>query len=138
LCERQINQTNGRLLPGYRNFAVAVTLIFPFFILSGFIPYGVPFATHPMFVFGFAISLWLPVFLSGILGCFKLFNARLVPLGAPDWVVPVLVFVELIRQLVRPFVLTLRLSLNLAFGHVVLRVLGNRVLYLFLDKNTWA
>ncbi|WP_084582517.1 F0F1 ATP synthase subunit A [Sphingomonas azotifigens] len=94
------------VLPGLHTFAVTshitVTAVLAFFsfgivLAVGLIKHGVKF--------------------------FSLF----VPHGAPVWLMPVIVPVELISFLVRPFSLGLRLFVAMTAGHILLEVFGSFV-----------
>ncbi len=94
------------ILPGLHTFAVTshitVTAVLAFFsfgivLAVGLIKHGVKF--------------------------FSLF----VPHGAPVWLMPVIVPVELISFLVRPFSLGLRLFVAMTAGHILLEVFGSFV-----------
>jgi F-type H+-transporting ATPase subunit a len=58
------------------------------------------------------------------LGFFKLF----VPSGAPWWIMPLIVPIEVISFLIRPLTLALRLFGNMIGGHIVLNVFGGFVI----------
>jgi F-type H+-transporting ATPase subunit a len=60
------------------------------------------------------------------LGFFKLF----VPSGAPWWIMPLIVPIEVVSFLIRPLTLALRLFGNMIGGHIVLNVFGGFVIAL--------
>ncbi|MBO9715203.1 F0F1 ATP synthase subunit A [Sphingomonas sp.] len=70
----------------------------------------------------FGIVLFVGLFRHG-LKFFTLF----VPHGAPLWLMPVIIPVELISFLVRPFSLGLRLFVAMTAGHILLEVFGSFV-----------
>lgn len=72
--------------------------------------------------FSFAIVLVVGFWQHG-LKFFSLF----VPHGAPFWLMPVIVPVELVSFLVRPFSLGLRLFVAMTAGHILLEVFGSFV-----------
>lgn len=94
------------ILPGFHTFAVTshitVTAILAF--LSFAIVLVVGFAKH-----GFKF--------------FSLF----VPHGAPGWLMPVIIPVEFVSFMVRPFSLALRLFVAMTAGHILLEVFGSFV-----------
>jgi F-type H+-transporting ATPase subunit a len=60
------------------------------------------------------------------------FRAMAIPQGAPWWILPLLVPIELFSNiLVRPFTLTIRLMANMLAGHLLLLVFGVASWYLF-------
>jgi F-type H+-transporting ATPase subunit a len=94
------------ILPGFHTFAVTshitVTAILAF--LSFAIVLVVGFAKHG-------------------LKFFSLF----VPHGAPGWLMPVIIPVEFVSFMVRPFSLALRLFVAMTAGHILLEVFGSFV-----------
>jgi F-type H+-transporting ATPase subunit a len=94
------------ILPGLHTFAVTshitVTAVLAF--LSFGIVLAVGFATHG-------------------LKFFSLF----VPHGAPAWLMPVIIPVEFVSFMVRPFSLGLRLFVAMTAGHILLEVFGSFV-----------
>jgi F-type H+-transporting ATPase subunit a len=92
------------ILPGFHTFAVTshitVTAVLAFFSFG--IVLAVGFAKHG-------------------LKFFSLF----VPHGAPAWLMPIIIPVELVSFLVRPFSLGLRLFVAMTAGHILLEVFGS-------------
>ena len=50
--------------------------------------------------------------------------AHLVPLGTPAPLMPFMVVIEVIRNLIRPITLSVRLAANMIAGHLLLTLLG--------------
>lgn len=48
------------------------------------------------------------------------FLAHLVPLGTPGVLIPFIVFIELIRAIIRPLTLSVRLAANIVAGHLLI------------------
>jgi len=46
--------------------------------------------------------------------------AHLVPLGTPGVLIPFIVFIELIRSIIRPLTLAVRLAANMVAGHLLI------------------
>jgi F-type H+-transporting ATPase subunit a len=51
--------------------------------------------------------------------------AHLVPLGTPYPLIPLIVIIELVRRLIRPGTLAVRLAANMVAGHLLLTLLGS-------------
>jgi len=49
--------------------------------------------------------------------------AHITPLGRPNVLAPFLVFIELIRRLIRPLTLSVRLTVNIISGHILIEIL---------------
>ena len=56
--------------------------------------------------------------------------AHLVPNGTPQILIPFIVVIEILRGLIRPLTLSLRLRANILAGHLLLRLVGNGGLFI--------
>lgn len=52
--------------------------------------------------------------------------AHLVPLGTPNALIPFMVIIEIVRSIIRPLTLRVRLAANIIAGHLLLTLLGNQ------------
>ena len=59
----------------------------------------------------------------------RVFLAHLVPKGTPVMLVPFIVLIELLRRVIRPFTLGVRLAANMIAGHLLL-VLTSSPIYM--------
>jgi F-type H+-transporting ATPase subunit a len=66
----------------------------------------------------FFIVQWVGIRTHGLIGYLKGF----VPSGVPAWILPLLIPIEIISQLARPFSLAVRLFANMLAGHMVILV----------------
>jgi F-type H+-transporting ATPase subunit a len=64
--------------------------------------------------------LWVSLILPAVFNTPRLFLAHLVPKGTPIVLVPFIVIIELIRNIMRPFTLGIRLAANIVAGHLLL------------------
>ena len=94
------------VVPGFQSFAVTshITVTAVLAVLSFLIVLAVGFAKHG-------------------LRFFTLF----VPQGAPAWLMPIIIPVEFVSFMVRPFSLGLRLFVAMTAGHILLEVFGSFV-----------
>lgn len=92
----------------------------------GLFPYIFTASRH----LSFTLSLGLPVWLGYMLFSFtRQFNhniAHLVPEGTPAALIPLMVVIERISLIIRPFTLAIRLSANMIAGHLLLTLLGSQ------------
>lgn len=98
----------------------------------GLLPYVFTSTAH----IRLSLTLALPIFL-GIIGYSiiyepSLFFSHLVPLGSPYPLVPSIVFIELIRLIIRPLTLSIRLVANITTGHLLIVLLRSSLLNLNL------
>nr|QKV49096.1 ATP synthase F0 subunit 6 [Proales similis] len=88
--------------------------------LLGNIPLEVIPTQYYAFTFTFSLLFWIPIIVSVCYTDFKNFFAHLLPYGAPSALMLFLPLVELFSQLIRPLTLMIRLSTNLAAGHIMM------------------
>ncbi len=99
--------------------------VLPFAIVPGLHTFAVTShitVTAVLAVFSFGIVLAVGFWRHG-LHFFSLF----VPHGAPAWLMPIIIPVELVSFMVRPFSLGLRLFVAMTAGHILLEVFGSFV-----------
>lgn len=88
----------------------------PFLPVSTYTATGTPYVTGALALITFGMMLFFGMRQNGVLGYFK----GLLPHGLPFWLVPLMLVVELIGQLVKPFALMIRLFANMLAGHLVI------------------
>lgn len=81
---------------------------------------GISLTTQLMIIFPVALVRWSSCFLSNLVFNYKNFFRHLVPTGVTLVLSPVLSIIELLRLLLRPITLAVRLVANITVGHVVL------------------
>ena len=123
--------------PEGRRFLPYVFSLFMFILFAnilGMLPLGV-FGIHPFTVTShftitgvLAILSFSIVLLVGFIRHGFHFFSLFVPHGAPWWMLPILVPVEFVSFMVRPFSLGLRLFVAMTAGHILLKVLAGFVI----------
>jgi len=101
--------------------------------LLGLLPYTFTPTTQLPLNIGFAIPLWLGTVLIGLRNQPTIALGHLLPEGTPAPLIPVLIIIETISLFVRPFALGVRLTANLAAGHLLIQLLSSATLFL-VDK----
>lgn len=124
--------------PAGRKFVPFVFTIFIFILFAnmlGLLPFGVVPGVHPFTVTShltvtavLAIVSFAIVLVVGFAKHGFHFFSLFVPHGAPWWMLPILVPVEFVSFMVRPFSLALRLFVAMTAGHVLLKVLAGFVI----------
>jgi F-type H+-transporting ATPase subunit a len=117
---------------GRRYFPVIFAL-FTFILLGnllGMMPYSFTFTSHIIVTFGMALVVFIAVTILGFIRHGTHFFSFFVPPGAPVLMWPLLIPIELISYLSRPFSLAVRLFANMLAGHTLLKVLAGFIVLL--------
>ncbi len=124
--------------PEGRKYVPLVFSLFMFIIVAnvmGMMPFGIIPGVHPFTVTShftitgvLAILSFATVLAVGLSKHGFHFFSLFVPHGAPWWMMPILVPVEFISFLVRPFSLALRLFVAMTAGHILMKVLAGFVI----------
>lgn len=100
--------------------------------LLGLFPFIFTRTAHPVITLGLGLVLWMSFFLMGFVCKFKSRCAHLVPEGSPFVLSPLMVMIERVRHLIRPFTLSIRLAANIIAGHLIIGLLSRvRMIGLF-------
>lgn len=91
----------------------------------GLIPYSFSCSSHFIFAVTLRLPLWLGIIILGWLNFSNIMFCHLIPLGTPLLLIPLMVFIERIRNFIRPWSLRVRLISNLISGHLLIRLLGD-------------
>lgn len=120
-------------------FVVVVTFIYLMARnLIGLFPFIFSFTAHPVVTLGLGVSLWSSFFIIGWIKNFKNRAAHLVPEGSPIYLAPLIVLIEIISHLIRPFTLSIRLAANIMAGHLIVSLLSSiRILRIFGFINSF-
>ena len=131
------NMVNTSIGKGGKKFAPYIFSLFFFILfanLIGVLPLAIVPGLHTFAVTSHITLTAILAFLSfGIVlavGLFKhgfRFFSLFVPHGAPLWLMPVIIPVEFVSFMVRPFSLALRLFVAMTAGHILLEVFGSFV-----------
>lgn len=128
--------------PNGMKFFPYVFTLFVFILLSnwlGLLP-SMPFLSHDLHTFTttshiivtFALAM-LTITLVVVYGLYKngfKFFKLFAPSGLPFWLLPLMILIELISFVSRPFSLAIRLFANMMAGHIILKVFAGFVISL--------
>jgi len=109
-------------------FKLIFNSLFLFILINNFIglfPYIFTRTRHISINLSIAFRLWLRIFLYGWLFNRKKILIHLLPLNTPIILIPFIIIIEIIRLLIRPITLTIRLTANIIAGHILLSLLRN-------------
>lgn len=88
-------------------------------------PFTFTTTAHISVSFSLALLIWLTIILFGWIKYFKKIIVHLVPIGTPYPLINFIVIIEIIRNIIRPITLSVRLSANIVAGHLLIRLLRN-------------
>lgn len=108
---------------GLRFICVGTFIYLIFRNILGLFPFIFTGTAHPLLTLGWGFILWMSFFSIGWLKNFKIRSAHLVPEGSPIMLAPLIVLIERISHLIRPFTLSIRLAANIMAGHLIIGLL---------------
>lgn len=80
---------------------------------------------HLFFTFTIGMLIWMSTIMIQLNLFLKRKLEHLAPQGTPTWLLFLIILIELIRQLIRPITLRVRLAANLTAGHLILSLLAS-------------
>jgi len=88
-----------------------------------------------LLIFILSLNFWLMIKISSLE--FKLirFIKSYTPQGSPNFLVPLLKFIEVISKFIRPLTLTLRLCIKMTTGHILLNLLSLRFCFNLVNTS---
>ncbi len=98
--------------------------------LLGLLPYAFTYTSHIAVTFGLAAIVFLTTTIVAIAIHGRKFFGYFFPEGAPIWLAPILIPVEIVSYLSRPVSLSVRLFANMLAGHVMLKIFATFVVLL--------
>lgn len=127
-----LNEAAGNLGQRYFPFLFTLFLFIAACNLLGMVPYTFTVTSHIAVTLGLSLTVFFGVTAIGFrrhgLGYLRLF----LPEGVPGWIMPLIVFVEVLSYLIRPFSLAVRLTANMVAGHTMLKIFAGFVVTLGL------
>ena len=105
--------------------------------LFGLIPYGFAVTSHIIITFALALLVIGTVVVYGFMKHGMRFLGLFVPSDVPVWLLPLMVFIEVVSFLSRPISLSVRLFANMLAGHIALQIFAGFVVTL-LAAGFWA
>lgn len=114
---------------GMKYFPFIFTLFMFVFLgnMLGMLPYSFTFTSHILVTGALAVFIFLMVTIIGFARHGTHYFRMFFPHGAPIATAPILIPIELISYLSRPFSLSVRLFANMTVGHIMLKVLAGFV-----------
>ncbi len=110
----------------YSGFIITLFLSLSIFNFLGLLPYVFTPTSNFILTFTLAFSIWLVNQLFWIINSLNYFIRHLVPRGTPLALIPLIVLIELIRNIIRPLTLAVRLAANIVAGHLLISLVNQR------------
>lgn len=110
--------------PGHTHWALSLFLIILLNNIGGITPYTFTASSHLTFSVSLALVSWLGyIAFRLVIDCGGIL-AHLVPVGTPYALIPFIVLIELVRNIIRPLTLSVRLAANLVAGHLLITLIS--------------
>ncbi|MEB3702397.1 ATP synthase F0 complex subunit a [Candidatus Bealeia paramacronuclearis] len=116
---------NENVGPKGRSYFPLIFTVFIFILMGnllGMVPYSFTYTSHIIVTFGLAMLVFLAVTLIGIFKHGFHFFSLFFPKGAPVFMAPIIIPIEILSYLSRPVSLSVRLFANMMAGHTMLKV----------------
>ncbi|MBP0494294.1 F0F1 ATP synthase subunit A [Roseomonas indoligenes] len=114
----QVGHEGRRYFP----FVFALFMFVLFGNMLGLLPYAFTYTSHIAVTFGLAILVFLVTTVVALALHGRKFFGYFFPEGAPLWLAPIIIPVEVVSYISRPVSLSIRLFANMVAGHVMLKV----------------
>lgn len=135
LCEGMYDFVSGLLKENVGNegrkyfpFIFSLFMFILFSNLLGLLPGAFTVTSHIIVTAAMALFVFVMVTIIGIIRHGLHFFTYFVPQGAPMWLVPIMIPIEILSYFIRPMSLSVRLFANMVAGHVMLAVIGGFVI----------
>jgi len=118
---------------GGKRFFPFVFALFMFVLMGnmlGLLPYAFTYTSHIAVTFGLALIVFVTITVVALVIHGKHFFSYFFPEGAPLWLAPIIIPVEVVSYLSRPISLSIRLFANMVAGHVMLKVFATFIVLL--------
>jgi F-type H+-transporting ATPase subunit a len=127
LYEFVLNMLKENTGEGGRKFFPFIFSIFIFVLLAnllGMLPYSFTSTSHIVMTFALATMLFIVIIVAAFMQHGLKFFTIFMPPGAPLWMAPLLITIELFAYLARPISLSIRLAANMTAGHTMMKVIA--------------
>ena len=111
----------------YFPFIFSLFMFILFCNLFGLLPGAFTVTSHIIVTVAMALFVFVGVTIIGIVRHGLHFFTYFVPQGAPVWLIPIMIPIEILSYFIRPMSLSVRLFANMVAGHVMLAVVGGFV-----------
>lgn len=111
---------------GYKYFPFLFSLFLLILVLNlvGIVPYTFTPTAHIVVTFGLSLSIWFACIILSLQNFRLNFFAMFMPAGAPMFLAPFLVLIELASYVAKAITLGVRLAANLSAGHLLFAIIA--------------
>lgn len=109
--------------PGLAHIFISFFLLISCINFLGLFPYIFTPSSHLRITVSIALPLWLGYIIYSTINNINFFLSHLVPLGTPVALIPLIVVIEIVRRLIRPITLSVRLAANIVAGHLLIALI---------------
>jgi len=113
--------------PGLAHIFVSFFLFISCINFLGLFPYIFTSSSHLRITVRVALPLWLGYIIYSTVYNINFFLSHLVPLGTPVALIPLMVIIEIVRRLIRPITLSVRLAANIVAGHLLIALISGPI-----------
>lgn len=113
--------------PGLVHFFVSIFILLVFRNFLGLFPYVFTCTSHLRITVALALPVWLGYILFSTAKNVNFFLSHLVPMGTPYALLPFIVLIELVRTVIRPITLSVRLAANMVAGHLLIVLISGPI-----------
>lgn len=128
MMEKVKDVFKGVSYPKHIGILILCVIVFFFLIirnLVGLFPFVFTRTAHPIITIRLGVVFWVSFVVIGWVKQFKESAAHLVPEGSPIILSPLLVLIESVSHVIRPFTLSIRLAANIMAGHLIVGLLAS-------------
>lgn len=122
----QVGDEGKRFFP----FVFTLFMFVLFGNMLGLLPYAFTYTSHIAVTFALAAIVFVLITVVALALHGKKFFGYFFPEGAPLWLAPIIIPVEVVSYLSRPISLSIRLFANMVAGHVMLKVFATFIVLL--------
>lgn len=126
MVTEQVGHEGRRFFP----FVFTLFMFVLFGNMLGLFPYAFTFTSHIAATFALAAMVFVLITVVALMLHGKKFFGYFFPEGAPIWLAPIIIPVEIVSYLSRPISLSIRLFANMVAGHVMLKVFATFIVML--------
>ena len=126
-------------IKGFIHYATCLGIVLLSRNLFGLLPFTPALSRQPLFVLTISLVVWLTLIISSASFNLSIFATKFIPENTPVWLARFLTLVEVIRSIVRPLTLALRLIVNIAVGHLLVKTICSLSCILVIKARlVWA